>query len=249
MKKPLRKVMAAALALTLIMSLLAGCGSKDEGTSGDVVTIKFGIHVANPEEQENVTYQIVQAFNEKYEGQYAVEFEASDTETHSKNMKLEAEDGTLPDIFWIDASEAPDYAANGYLLDGFPRNLEQAEGYDKILSKLGKDLGIVINLTIPNELLKQRIIGRRMCKDCGAIYNIYSDTMKPQKEGICDKCNGQLYQRADDNEETVTSRLDVYNKQTRPLVDYYDKLGKLVSIDSNGTIEDTVKDIIKTLEA
>lgn len=117
MKKPLRKVMAAALALTLIMSLLAGCGSKDEGTSGDVVTIKFGIHVANPEEQENVTYQIVQAFNEKYEGQYAVEFEASDTETHSKNMKLEAEDGTLPDIFWIDASEAPEYASNGYLLD------------------------------------------------------------------------------------------------------------------------------------
>ena len=117
MKKPLRKVMAAALALTLIMSLLAGCGSKDEGTSGDVVTIKFGIHVANPEEQENVTYQIVQAFNEKFEGQYAVEFEASDTETHSKNMKLEAEDGTLPDIFWIDASEAPEYASNGYLLD------------------------------------------------------------------------------------------------------------------------------------
>lgn len=70
-----------------------------------------------------------------------------------------------------------------------------------------------------------------------------------KKEGICDVCNTPLFTRKDDNEETVTSRLDVYNKQTRPLVDYYDKLGKLVSIDSNGTIEDTVKDIIKTLEA
>lgn len=138
---------------------------------------------------------------------------------------------------------------NGYILDGFPRNLEQAEGYDKILSKLGKDIGIVINLTIPNELLKQRIIGRRMCKDCGAIYNIYSDTMKPQKEGICDKCNGQLYQRADDNEEAMKTRLETYFKVTEPVIDYYKQKGIIYEIDStdkNKTLKD-IEDLLKSL--
>ncbi len=138
---------------------------------------------------------------------------------------------------------------NGYILDGFPRNLEQAEGYDKILSKLGKDLGIVINLTIPNELLKQRIIGRRMCKDCGAIYNIYSDTMKPQKEGICDKCNGQLYQRADDNEEAMKTRVETYFKVTEPVIDYYKQKGIIYEIDStdkNKTLKD-IEDLLKSL--
>lgn len=138
---------------------------------------------------------------------------------------------------------------NGYILDGFPRNLEQAEGYDKILSKLGKDIGIVINLTIPNELLKQRIIGRRMCKDCGAIYNIYSDTMKPQKEGICDKCNGQLYQRADDNEEAMKTRVKTYFKVTEPVIDYYKQKGIIYEIDStdkNKTLKD-IEDLLKSL--
>lgn len=138
---------------------------------------------------------------------------------------------------------------NGYILDGFPRNLEQAEGYDEILSKLGKDLGIVINLTIPNELLKQRIIGRRMCKDCGAIYNIYSDTMKPQKEGICDKCNGQLYQRADDNEEAMKTRVETYFKVTEPVIDYYKQKGIIYEIDStdkNKTLKD-IEDLLKSL--
>lgn len=138
---------------------------------------------------------------------------------------------------------------NGYILDGFPRNLEQAEGYDKILSKLGKDIGIVINLTIPNELLKQRIIGRRMCKDCGAIYNIYSDTMKPQKEGICDKCNGRLYQRADDNEEAMKTRVETYFKVTEPVIDYYKQKGIIYEIDStdkNKTLKD-IEDLLKSL--
>lgn len=138
---------------------------------------------------------------------------------------------------------------NGYILDGFPRNLEQAEGYDKILSKLGKDIGIVINLTIPNELLKQRIIGRRMCKDCGAIYNIYSDIMKPQKEGICDKCNGQLYQRADDNEEAMKTRVETYFKVTEPVIDYYKQKGIIYEIDStdkNKTLKD-IEDLLKSL--
>ena len=110
------------MAGTMAVGLLAGCSGGKEAASkaeseGGATTIKFGIHVANPQEQEAVTYNIVQAFNEKYDGKYKVEFEASDKESHSKNMKLEASDGTLPQIFWLDASEAPEYSDSGVLMD------------------------------------------------------------------------------------------------------------------------------------
>ena len=131
----------------------------------------------------------------------------------------------------------------GYILDGFPRNLEQAKGYDKILEKIGKDLGVVINLTIPNELLKQRIIGRRMCKDCGAIYNIYNDDFKPQVEGVCDKCGGELYQRADDNEESMNTRVKTYFEVTEPIIDYYKEKGVLKTVDSSKEVDDVFKEI------
>ena len=132
---------------------------------------------------------------------------------------------------------------NGYILDGFPRNLEQAEGYSKILEKLNKDLGVVINLTIPEELLKQRIIGRRMCKECGAIYNIYNPEFKPKVEGICDKCGGELYQRADDNEESMNTRVKTYFEVTEPIIEYYKEKGVLKTVDSSRTPEETFKDI------
>jgi adenylate kinase len=132
---------------------------------------------------------------------------------------------------------------NGYILDGFPRNLEQAEGYSKILEKLNKDLGVVINLTIPDELLKQRIIGRRMCKDCGAIYNIYNPEFMPKQEGICDKCGCELYQRADDNEESMNTRVKTYYEVTEPIIDYYKEKGVLKTVDSSRTPEETFKDI------
>ena len=136
---------------------------------------------------------------------------------------------------------------NGFLLDGYPRTIAQAESLTKILDELGITLDAAVNLEVDDDLIVRRIVNRRSCPKCGKGYNLI--TYPPKKEGVCDICNTPLFTRKDDNEETVTSRLDVYNKQTRPLVDYYDKLGKLVSIDSNGTIEDTVKDIIKTLEA
>ena len=118
--KNLKKWLSAALACTMAAGLLAGCGGgSDEATTNEdgEVVIEFGIHVANPQEQEAVTYNIVQAFNEKYDGQYQVDFRAADTETHSKNMQLAAADGTLPEIFWIEASEAPEYSESGLLLD------------------------------------------------------------------------------------------------------------------------------------
>ena len=121
-KRTLKKLLSAVMAGTMAVGLLAGCSGGKEAASkaeseGGAPTIKFGIHVANPQEQEAVTYNIVQAFNEKYDGKYKVEFEASDKESHSKNMKLEASDGTLPQIFWLDASEAPEYSDSGVLMD------------------------------------------------------------------------------------------------------------------------------------
>lgn len=121
----------------------------------------------------------------------------------------------------------------GYILDGFPRNLEQAKGYDELLKKLGKDLGVVINLTIPEELLKKRIIGRRICKNCGDIYNIYFEEFMPEVEGVCDKCGGELYQREDDNEESMNTRIKTYYEVTEPIIDYYKEKGVLKTIDSS----------------
>ena len=136
---------------------------------------------------------------------------------------------------------------HGYILDGFPRDLEQAKGYDEILKKLGKELGIVINLTIPRELLKQRIIGRRVCKDCGAIYNIYFKDRMPKTEGICDACGGTLYQRDDDNEESMNVRVNTYFKVTEPIIDYYKEKGVLKTIDASQDAEVVFKEIEKIL--
>lgn len=119
--KRLKKWCSVAMVSMVVVGTLSGCGSSGkesskEGDGGEVV-IDFGIHVVNPKEQESVTYNIVQAFNEKNAGKYKVEFQAADTESHSKNMKLAASDNTLPEIFWLDASEAPEYSNAGVLLD------------------------------------------------------------------------------------------------------------------------------------
>ncbi|MDE5889157.1 MAG: adenylate kinase [Bacilli bacterium] len=138
---------------------------------------------------------------------------------------------------------------NGYILDGFPRNLEQAEGYSRILEKIGKKLGVVINLVIPDEILKQRIIGRRICKECGAIYNIYDEALKPKVEGKCDKCKGEIYQRTDDNEESMKKRVETYFEVTEPIIDYYKQQGVLKTVNSNRKIEETFNEIIEILES
>ena len=140
-----------------------------------------------------------------------------------------------------------DDCKNGFILDGFPRNLEQAEGYDKILEKLGIDLGVVINLTIPEEILKNRILGRRTCKDCGSIYNITNEEVKPKVDGICDKCGGELYQRDDDNEESMNTRVKTYFEVTAPIIDYYKEKGVLKTVDSSREIELTFEEIEKIL--
>ena len=142
--------------------------------------------------------------------------------------------------------QEPD-CANGYILDGFPRNIEQAKEYDKILERLGKDLGYVFLLNAPKDLLMKRIVGRRMCSDCGKIYQVLLDgDMKPKVDGICDVCGGSLYQRSDDNEEAFETRYQTYLDKTAPLVDFYKEKGALYEVESVEAIK-TLEEVEKIL--
>jgi len=134
----------------------------------------------------------------------------------------------------------------GFILDGFPRTVAQAEALDRILAEMGKELNFALALIVPDELLVERLTGRRTCKNCGMMYHI---KYKPPKvEGKCDVCGGQLYQRADDNEETVRNRLKVYHEQTAPLIEYYKNKGILREIDGSKSIEEITQQLISILE-
>ena len=121
---------------------------------------------------------------------------------------------------------------NGYILDGFPRNLNQAIEYDKILKEVNRNLGVVIYLDTPIDILEKRITGRRLCENCGATYNVLTGVNKPSEDGKCDKCGGNLYQRSDDNSESFAVRYNEFIEKTYPLVEYYKKNNALVSIES-----------------
>jgi adenylate kinase len=125
---------------------------------------------------------------------------------------------------------------SGFILDGFPRTIPQAESLDSILKELGLSLNRVLLVQVPRSVIIERLAGRRSCKDCGALAHMTFSP--PQKAGVCDRCGGELYQRHDDEEETVANRLKVYENQTAPLIDYYRKRNLLREIDGVGTIED-----------
>ena len=136
--------------------------------------------------------------------------------------------------------------ANGFLLDGFPRTLPQAEALSKLTKEISRDIDVVINLDCDNQELVRRISGRRVCRNCGAPYHIV--TLKPKVEGVCDLCGGELYQRKDDNEEALKVRLAHYVQETKPLLDYYDKLGLLESFDSLVGKEQLFDEVTKFLQ-
>lgn len=129
-----------------------------------------------------------------------------------------------------------DDCKKGYILDGFPRNTAQAEALDVILGDIGMPLTAAISVDVPKEDLMKRLTGRRTCRNCGQMYNVHFSP--PKKEGACDKCGGELYQRDDDKEETIRRRLDVYEAQTAPLIDYYGKKGILHAVQGTGSIDD-----------
>ncbi|HPH48506.1 MAG TPA: adenylate kinase [Methanothrix sp.] len=143
----------------------------------------------------------------------------------------------VPDALLIDIIKdrlAKDDVKGGWMLDGYPRTIPQAEALDKILPALGQKINVVLNIDVPDEELVKRVTGRRMCK-CGATYHVSFN--KPKVEGKCDACGGELYQRADDTEETVKQRLNAYHAQTQPLIDYYNKRGIVATVLGVGDIK------------
>lgn len=136
-----------------------------------------------------------------------------------------------------------DDCKDGFILDGFPRTIPQAEALDKMEIVIDK----VIDIEVPDEKIINRMSGRRVCEKCGASYHL--EYKKPKVEGICDACSGTLIQRKDDHPDTVKSRLDVYHSETEPLKDYYEKQGKLTVVEGQEEIEDTTRLLIEALEA
>ena len=131
---------------------------------------------------------------------------------------------------------------NAFILDGFPRNIEQAKEYDKILVEIEKDLGVVIYLDTPREILEKRIVGRRLCTECGSTYNVLTGVNTPKKDNKCDKCDGDLYQREDDNIESFNTRYNTFIEKTYPLLEYYEKKNVLYRVKSID-IDNTMKEI------
>ncbi len=140
-----------------------------------------------------------------------------------------------------------DDCANGYILDGFPRNVAQAESYDSMLVELNKDLGIAIIIDTDKEIAKARIEGRRSCPKCGRIYNMTFEEMKPKKDEICDDCGVELFQRPDDNGDTYEDRYNTYIEKTSPLIEYYESKGVAYHVDGSKGKDYTHEQVEKIL--
>jgi adenylate kinase len=138
-------------------------------------------------------------------------------------------------------------AEDGFLLDGFPRTTPQAQELDKLLDYMGAGLDVVLELVVDEDEVIRRLSGRRTCRGCGKIWHLEFDP--PSREDVCDRCQGELFQRDDDKPETVTERLRVYARDTAPLSDYYGAQGKLVGIDATGPVEDVTQRAIDALRS
>jgi adenylate kinase len=145
----------------------------------------------------------------------------------------------------LDRLSQPD-AQKGALLDGFPRTVVQAEALDEALGGQGYGIDLVLNVQVPHEELIARVTGRRLCRQCGASYHVKFNP--PNEPQVCDKCGGELYQRDDDTEEVARKRLDVYDAQTKPLIDYYRDEGLLISVDGNRSIDDVTAALREAIE-
>ena len=140
-----------------------------------------------------------------------------------------------------------DDCKNGYIIDGFPRNIDQAHEYDRILAKLGYEIGHVIYIDIDKKTLEKRSTGRRICENCNTIYNINDPKNSPQVESVCDSCGGKLYQRSDDNLEAFETRYAMYQEKTEPIIRHYREKGVLVEVDGNDTVENIFSKIDKII--
>lgn len=133
----------------------------------------------------------------------------------------------------------------GFILDGFPRTIQQAEYFDKIMKELDIKLDIIINIVLDDESIIKRLSGRRICPECNAVYHI--EDKPPQNEEVCDSCNTKLIQRADDREETIKNRLHIYHQQTAPILDYYKDKVRIEVLESRELLSDTTEEMLKIL--
>ena len=158
--------------------------------------------------------------------------------------------GLVPDELTVDLAMnrlSQEDCKKGYILDGFPRTIPQAERLTEALEARGEALDAAIDVEVQDEIIIDRMAGRRVCPKCGASYHVV--TIPPKKEGICDVCGAELITREDDRPETVKKRLDVYHDQTQPLIDYYNGQGIVVTVDGTQAMEDVFAEIVKKLEA
>lgn len=170
------------------------------------------------------------------------------TELGKKAQEYMNAGALVPDELVVDLVKdrlQQDDCKNGFLLDGFPRTIFQAEKLDEFLSESNLKMDIVINLKVEKEALIKRLTGRRVCKDCGASYHIVN--IPPKKEGVCDICGGELIQRKDDNIETVENRINVYEEQTDPLIGYYKEAGSLVDFDGEASLDEVFDAIVQAI--
>ena len=211
--------------------LIMGAPGAGKGTYADSIKKHFGIpHIST--------------------GEIFREAMASDSEI-GKIAKLYIDKGNLvPDEVTNEIVKKrlkEEDCSEGFLFDGYPRTIAQAIAFDEMLKELNIKLDVVVNIDVEDDIIVSRIINRRTCPSCGRGYNLVS--LKPKMEGVCDDCGTPLYQRKDDNEETIKSRLEVYNRQTKPLIEYYEKQNLLLQIDGAGEISEVAKNIIAGMEA
>jgi len=157
--------------------------------------------------------------------------------------------GLVPDsvvIGLVKERLGKDDCKDGFILDGFPRNTAQAQTLDGVLAMMNTPITVALSVDVDKDDLMKRLTGRRTCKKCQQMYNVYFSPSK--KDGICDKCGGELFQRDDDKEETIKHRLDVYEKSTAPLIDHYGKKGILKSVKGVGSIDEIFKKVCEMLE-
>ncbi len=171
----------------------------------------------------------------------------NETDLGKKVKEILAKGQLVKDDVTIDlVKDALKNDVDNFLLDGFPRNLVQAEALDEFLKNYDRELDCVLNLDVDKELLIGRISGRRVCPKCGASYNIENNP--PKEDGICDICGSEIVQREDDTEEAVRDRIDIYETQTAPLIDYYTNTGKIINIDGSVGVKEVFEQIERALD-